>query len=217
MSLPIENIAYKSTEEQSLTPLESFLQVIYKTLTQPFTFFQEVATQGNHLTGPYTLFALLIVMLISGMNPVLAYILSGGSGKAGVLFYQVPFQAIVGVIYWLILTNVVGLISYALSGHGHFRQLMILSAFSFIPWMFLAPVSLIKQGIGLPGSILGTVLTFFVLIWTLILYGLTLSTVLKLTMDRALILIMTVLPFAVGMGFVTFFVNGMASAIFRLL
>lgn len=214
MSLPIGDISYKAPPPEG-KPFEECLDVIYQTLFHPVKLFKEVDALPGSNSGRYFLYALLAVFLISGMNPVLGYILSGGEGATKYLLFQVPFQAVVGVIYWLMLSNVVGLITFALTGNGQFRKLLILSAFSFLPWMFLAPIALMKQGTGILGAIFGPFGTFSVLIWTLILYGLALGVIYKLTLERVLILMVAVLPFALMLGSVAWSINLMSSLFFR--
>jgi hypothetical protein len=75
---------------------------------------------------------------------------------------------------------------------GNLKTLLYLTAFSTIPWIFLAPLELLKE-YGDIGYFLGLILELIIYFWTIFLYCKSLQATYNITFSRSIMLIF--LPF----------------------
>jgi hypothetical protein len=207
-------MTYDETIEQvPASPAPSpnhFLQVFYGILFHPVQEFERIRDEAAGEKNLLLLYGILFVLVMSGLSPLLRYM--GGSSSAGDLLglmFQVPLQAVAGLVMWGVMGSVISLLAYAFSGNSRFQNFLILSAFATVPWLLMVPLALIKQSLGLPGVFLGTTAGMVVWLWTVLLFALAVGVTYQLSLERVLIVL--VMPFLmVGLSFLWllgFFLN----------
>ncbi|MBY0404221.1 MAG: YIP1 family protein [Cyanobacteria bacterium] len=179
---------------ENLTTL-GVLDVFYAALFHPVTLFrtvlnEEVSVSKNQLF----VYSICFVLFISGMSPALEYIKSGDENGLFRLMMQIPFHALLGGLLWLILGNILSVLSFALTGKSRAKNFLILSAYSILPFIFNAPLALLKQGMGIPGSFFGTLGGFGLFIWVSCLVSMAIGMTYQLSFDKVLLLLLLLSP-----------------------
>jgi Yip1 domain len=174
----------------------SFLDLFYGTLFQPWKTFQGLASA--ELPGNKALFyALLSVLLISGMAPVVQMAHMGG--KPTDLALTIPLSAVGGFIVWIWVAGMMALSAYALIGRSRLRMFLVLSGLSMLPAVLLGPISLLN--IGMAGVLICAIPAMLVWLWTSLLFTLAVMSTYDITADRAIILLcLPVLLMFTGLG-----------------
>lgn len=96
------------------------------------------------------------------------------------------------VIVWFLTALFFEYIAKIFDKGGKLEKILFLTAFAPIPYIFFAPLSLVKQ-IGEIGYIFSTIIEFLLYFWIIILYVFSLRATYNLTLSRAFMLIL--LPF----------------------
>lgn len=180
----------------------SWLELFYATLFHPLHTFRAIAAEaepGNRLL----FYSLLSVVLVSVTAPMV-HTANAGSNPSG-LVTAMPFGAVVGVLVWLFMALVISLMAYAFTGETRVRTFLVLSGLATLPWIFMAPISLFKIGIGVTGLVLCALLGLVVWLWTIVLFGLAIMATYKMTAERVLIVL--AMPFAMILVFAGWIVS----------
>lgn len=191
----------------------SFTTVFYNALFNPFTQYNTVVEEKNSV-NQYFLFGLCFILFVSAMTPILKFIESGGDNVQSLLL-QVPFQAILGALVWLTLGNMVSMMSYAMTGEGRVKNFLILSAFASLPWIFNAPLILLKEGLGITGSLIGTVGDLALTVWSLVLFSMAIAVNYRLPIERVMIILGLLCPFALSLWLAKWIVTLFSNLLFQ--
>ncbi|MBY0450829.1 MAG: YIP1 family protein [Cyanobacteria bacterium] len=186
----------------------NFLDIIYGGLFQPISLFRRMA-QFESIPNRWVILGLILIVLVSAVEPLLAFNLRGEGHNLAFLLLEIPFYANLGVFIWLFMAGVMGLLSRVYRGKSEFKLFLVLSALSTLPWFLMAPIVLLKFALGVVGMVLAAVSGLIVWLWTVLLFALAIGTTYKLAADRVLVLL--TLPFAFSLIAITwiggFFVN----------
>jgi hypothetical protein len=170
------------------------LDVFYAALFHPVVLFRTVLNEESVSQNQLFVYSICFVLFISGMSPALEYIKSGDENGLFRLMMQIPFHALLGGLLWLILGNVLSVLSFALTGKSRAKNFLILSAYSILPFIFNAPLSLLKQGMGIPGSFFGALGGFGLFIWVSCLVSMAIGMTYQLSFDKVLLLLLLLSP-----------------------
>ncbi len=96
------------------------------------------------------------------------------------------------VIYWLFFCFFIDLMARIFMRQGYFAKLLTLTSLSFVPWIFLAPLKLLKNA-GAFASTIALILIFGVWIWTFALQILAISETYSIHRKNAIIIFL--IPF----------------------
>ena len=169
--------------------MNNISEIFYNILFHPVKTFREFPCEK-----PYKL-PLLLVFLSS----IFLLLLSEDSfGFMTLLSFM--FKAINLVIYWLFFAFFVDLMARMFNIQGNYAKLLTLTAFSFVPWIFLAPLKLLKNA-GYHSSDVAVTLILCVWIWTIALQVLAISETYNIPRKNAIMIIL--IPF---LGCILYFI-----------
>jgi hypothetical protein len=191
MVAPMED---SSRTSQALA--SSYLNVFYGVLFHPLDTFKTLA-EGKEPDSRLLLYALLSVVVVSAAAPIIRFAAVGS--KADTLAFAIPISSVMGVLAWVLVGLVIALLSYAFSGKIRYRTFLVLSGLSTLPWLLMAPISLLKAGLGLLGVILCAVFGLSVWLWAVLLFALAIVITYEMTADRVMIVLAA--PFAMTLIF----------------
>ena len=157
----------------------NILELFYNILFHPSETFKNAET-----SKPYKL-PLFIVLFAA----IFLTILSGNKNENNLIFLYI-LQSINLIIYWLFFSFFVDLAARMFGIENKFNKLLTLISFSFIPWIFLAPLKLLKNSVF---SDVATILILFVWFWTIALQMLGISETYNIPRKNAIIILL--LPF----------------------
>ena len=113
-----------------------------------------------------------------------------GNDAFGVGFLGVFFSKAVGlIVYWLFYAFFIDLMARMFNIKGRYSKLLTLMSFSFIPWMFLAPLKLLK-GFSEWTSVIAVLLLLGVWLWTIALQMLAVSETYEIPRKNAIIILL---------------------------
>jgi hypothetical protein len=162
-----------------------FFENIYSVIFSPKAFFER-----KDLTYSVRV-ALATVIFIAIVNKCTCSILNQETNYIWLIFSLIG--SIIGaIVIWFLTALFFEYIAKIFDRNGKIEQLLFYSAFSSIPYIFFAPLILLKQ-IGEIGYILATLIEAILYVWIIFLYALALKTVYNITISRAFMLIF--LPF----------------------
>ncbi len=94
------------------------------------------------------------------------------------------------IIYWLFFSFFINLIARTFNKENSFSKVLSLTAFAYVPWIFLGPLTLLKNSVF---SNLGMFLILIVWAWTIILQIIAISEIYNIPRKNALIIL--IIPF----------------------
>lgn len=165
-----------------------FLENFYGTLFYPSETFEKLKIDPPIFLG----FA--VVLAVSMLNPVLQ-----ASTITPFLAFGLISAGFAGVIKWAFFALFVEIIASVFNRGGKIEILLALSAFALLPWLFLGPISLLKEG-GVLAGLLGVLAGLGVWIWTTVLTLYAIMKAYELSSERLLLLVLIPL-----FGFIVFF------------
>jgi hypothetical protein len=154
--------------------------------------------------------------------------LASFGGSIRYLWVAVPFSMFSGIFMWCFAALFVGLWAYVFSGKTRIRTLLTLSGLAALPWIFMAPISLLKSSLGdvssalfglnetglavsgamdMMAAALFCLLSMGIWLWTVLLLVTAVSETYRLSADKVVIVIAA--PFAmflVALGWLVGFV-----------
>lgn len=137
----------------------------------------------------------IIVVCISMLATLLNFSLIDGFNSVLMLGINVIFSAFAGVISWVFFASFFELIAGIFKQAGKIRIFLTLSAFSLLPWAFLAPIQLFKTG-GKLGGIFGIIFGLAIWLWSTALIVVSVIKSYNLSLGRALVFL--IVPFVGG-------------------
>jgi len=156
-------------------------------------------TFGRLRQNPPIIEALAIVVAVSVLSPLINASFTDVQSLNWFVFslFSVSFT---GIIKWVFFAAFVeGLASiFKKGGKDKFKALLALSGFALLPWLFIAPVTLLKTG-GILFSLLGVLAGIAIWIWTTILTIFAAMKVYDISSGRILLLL--AVPFIGGIVF----------------
>lgn len=178
-----------------------FLENLYGTLFYPKETFERLKSNPPIVT------ALVIVVLISMLNSLLHT-----ATLTPFLAFGLISSAFSGLIKWAFFAFFVEITAGVFNRGGKIESLLALSAFALLPWIFLGPVSLFKDG-GALTALLGILIGIGVWIWTTILTLYAVAKAYDLSSERVLMFVFIPL-----FGFIIFFnwIVGFFSTLFGI-
>ncbi len=177
-----------------------FLNNIYGMFFNPESTIEKLSESPNI---PQSI--VLVLFLSVFMNIVFFGV---GESVFGFFFYSICSTAS-AFLSWLLIAGFYELVSNIFVQKSHYKPLLCLFAFSMLPWVFVAPLELLKNG-GIAGSLVGTYLEFAIWIWTGVLMFISIRKIYGLKFLRAFAFLF--LPFIAG--FISF--NIFVSSIINL-
>ena len=178
---------------------DSYLSTFYNMLFHPVTAFRTLRedTPSNRML----VYALITVVLISGLGPLIYFV--GHGGAINRLFYEVPIQALFGLILWMASSIIISLLAFAFTGEPRIRLLLTLTAFATLPWIFEGPATLLQASAGTLGTVLGGIGSLAVWLWSVVLFGFAVGCTYRLSAERTVIILFA--PFMMGLIFISWF------------
>ena len=163
--------------------MEMYFKNIYKVLFEPGVAFIDIKNQV--LGSSQAVFTLVWVniVLYSLKYMFSATVLNAFLYLCSLLFYLVSI-----VFSWVLLTVLFEYIAKIFDKSGKFKLLFCLSSYSVIPWIFMAPMQLIKN-VGDVGYFFAVLFEVLIYLWTIFLYVKSLEVTYDLSFSRAIMLI----------------------------
>jgi hypothetical protein len=175
-----------------------YLEAFYGTLFHPVDTFNTLIKANS---SQLLLFAMLTVAGVSAVIPTVQQIYKGTD--PGWLFWLIPIAAISGLAVWLLMGVILSMLGYSFTGTLKLKPLLVLTGFATLPWIFQAPLALLKAGLGTMGVLIALGSGLAMWAWSVLLFALALSVTFRLPLDRLLILLG--MPFLLNMvGFAWF-------------
>ena len=164
---------------------EQFFENIYNVIFSPKTFFE-----NENMTVSVRL-AIGTVIFVSVFTTVMSSVFDGSI--INLSFFFKLFSAIIfSLLLWFLTALFFEYVAKIFDKNGRLDKLLFYTAYASIPYLFFAPLNLLKN-IGLFGYVLGSTLEFLLYFWIIFLFALALSGVYKITISRGFMLIF--LPF----------------------
>lgn len=165
--------------------IDDFFENIYSVIFSPKAFFEREDVNIS------IRLAISTIIFIAFLNKLVFGIFNGS-----ILNFMFIFSILGGIIAtvfaWFITALFFEYIAKIFDKGGKLNKLLFLTAFVPIPYIFFAPLNLIKQ-IGEIGYILATLIEVLLYFWIIILYAFALRATYNTTISRAFMLIF--LPF----------------------
>lgn len=164
--------------------MENFLKNIYGILFEPKN------TINNLIETRPVSQALFIVVALSISACMLTYnFIFGGVLDIIFLMGNVIFVIVSSLIFWLVLAGFFEMTSRIFNDDKHYKQLLALMGFSLLPWIFTAPIELLKANYIL--TILGNILEIGIWSWSISLIFISIKTLYGLTNKKTCIFLLT--------------------------
>lgn len=166
--------------------MHNYFHSIYKILFEPNSAFEELKQ------NPSTSQALITIIWVNIFLYTINYSFNPYFLNIFLYIISLFFYIISILISWFILGLFFEYIAKIFDKSGNLKTLLFLTAFSTVPWIFLAPLELLKE-YGDIGYFLGLILELIIYFWTIFLYCKSLQATYNLTFSRSIMLIF--LPF----------------------
>ena len=164
--------------------VNNFFENIYNVIFSPKEFFSsENITVSTRL-------AVCTVVFISVFTSIITTVFSGEISF--ILFFTIPFAALITLLMWFLTGLFFEYTAKIFDKGGNLKQILFYTAFAGIPYIFFAPLELVKT-IGQIGYFFAVSIEFLLYLWIIILYVFALRAVYKITLARSFMLMF--LPF----------------------
>lgn len=164
--------------------INNFFENIYNVIFSPKEFF----SSENIIKS--TRLAAGTIIFISAYMTIVTSIFSGDLSFS--LFLTVPFGILITMLMWFLTGLFFEYCAKIFDRGGQLKKILFYTAFAGIPYIFFAPLELVKT-LGQTGYFFASTIEFLLYLWIIILYVLALRAVYKITLARAFMLIF--LPF----------------------
>ena len=181
--------------------MRKYLDNIYNLIFDVDCAFEELKNQPKISQGLFTLIWVNIFLY------TLKYIFSGNLLEViGYLFFLICYVFSV-VFSWFLLGLFFEYIAKIFDRSGNLKKILFLSSFAVLPWIFLAPLELLKKS-GDLGYFFGVLLELIIYFWAIFLYCKAIQYSYDLKLSRCFMLILlpfiaTFFAFSWGIGFFT--------------
>lgn len=188
----------------------NFLSNVYGAIFTPLKTFENIVEKDQ----PPVFEAFIVVIMVS----VIGCITMNSAGSIWVLALSIISYVVFAVISWVFIAAVIDGLASIFSKENHFDTLLTLSAFSLLPWILMAPVSLFKsggiEGIGILGVLIALILGSLIWFWTTVLFLIAISKTYKFTAGK--IVLLALMPFLASI-ILFFWMTGFISNIIYLI
>ena len=164
--------------------INNFFENIYNVIFSPKEFF----SSENIIKS--TRLAAGTIIFISAYMTIVTSIFSGDLSFS--LFLTVPWGILITMLMWFLTGLFFEYCAKIFDRGGQLKEILFYTAFAGIPYIFFAPLELVKT-LGQTGYFFASTIEFLLYLWIIILYVLALRAVYKITLARAFMLIF--LPF----------------------
>ncbi len=166
-----------------------FLDNFYGTLFSPGETFEKLKNEPSLIQG------LLIIIFVSALGAIIKFELFDGAGNLLILAFSIFAAVVGGIISWLFFALFMEILANIFKQPGRIKSFLTLSAFALSPWVFLAPLTLLKSG-GIFGAIFGVILGLLVWLWVVILIFTVIAKTYEFSFGRVLSIL--IIPFFGG-------------------
>ena len=166
--------------------MKNYFLLIYKVLFETNDVFAEIKQ------SPSTSKAILTLVWINIFLLSIKYAFTGGVLNIFSYLFMLIFYLTSTLVSWAILGLFFEYIAKIYDKSGKLKTLLYLSSFSALPWIFIAPLELLKD-FGDIGYFSGTLLELIIYFWTIFLYCKSLEYTYEIKFSRSIMLIF--LPF----------------------
>lgn len=164
---------------------EEFFENVYNVIFSPKSFFENKDVKVS------VRLALATVILMSIISSLTKSVID----ESIAFIFMLPiliFSVIMAVVVWFLTALFFEYIAKIFSVENNFSKVLFYTAFSNIPFIFFAPLNLLKQ-IGLIGDFLSIVFGLLLYLWIMFLYAYSLRAAYNISISRSFMLIF--LPF----------------------
>jgi hypothetical protein len=182
--------------------MSRFLENFYGTLFAPAQTFDELKQ------NPKLVESFAIVVFVSILNPLI-----NSNGNLVFQGFNVISAAIGGLISWVFFAAFLEMLAGIFQRGGKIKTFLNLSAFSLLPWIFTAPISLFKTG-GFFFQALGVIFGLLIWLWATVLTAFAIMKVYEISSSRIVTLLL-IPSFGGILGFYWFF--GFFSTLFKII
>ncbi len=160
---------------------EQFFENIYNVIFSPKTFFE-----NENMTVSVRL-AIGTVIFVSVFTTVMSSVFDGSI--INLSFFFKLFSAIIfSLLLWFLTALFFEYVAKIFSKNGNLSKILFYTAFAPIPYIFFAPLSLVKNS-GDVGYVFGSISLFILYIWIITLYVYSIKAVYKISFARSFMLI----------------------------
>ncbi len=185
--------------------LDKYFENIYSVIFSPKAFFErEDETCSIRL-------AVTTIILITAITKITTSIFDGSITNQFFILSLI-WTIICGIFFWFITALFFEYTAKIFSKEGNLSKVLYYTSFAPIPYIFFAPLSLIKE-IGTFGYFIGTYTQFFLALWIIFLYALAISNSYKISIARSFMLIF--LPFLASI-FASYWTIGLFSKLWYI-
>lgn len=160
---------------------DEFFEKIYRVIFTPKEFFEQ-----KDMTVSVRL-ALSVIIMIALINKVSFGIFDGSIMRISFLF-SLLWAIILTVSIWFFTSLFFEYIAKIFNRDGNLEKLLFFTAFAPMPYIFFAPLNLIKN-IGEIGYVIATIVEVLLYFWIIFLYALAIRAAYNITISRAFMLI----------------------------
>ncbi len=164
--------------------INDFFENIYNVIFSPKEFFnsENIITSTRLAAGTIIFLSTFMTLITSVFTGEISYS----------LLFTVPFSVLITISMWFLTGLFFEYTAKIFDRGGKLKEILFFTAFAGIPYIFFAPLELVKT-IGQIGYFFGASIEFLLYLWIIILYVLALRAVYKITLARSFMLI--ILPF----------------------
>lgn len=148
--------------------MNKYTENLYKVLFEPKTAFD-----GLKEDTPMSV-AVMTVIWTNVFLYVTKHLISGGFGGEFTYLLKLIFTVGCVMFFWFVTALFFEFTAKAFGKSGQIRTLLTLSAYSFLPYIFIAPCELIKK-FSQTGYFWGTKIEILLFVWVIFLYALALK------------------------------------------
>jgi Yip1 domain len=161
-----------------------FFNAFYDVLFDPITLFESIST-GWPRQARHCLYATFWVFAIA----TLGTLLEGSFNRFdGTTVLAALMAGTTGIGIWILTGLTFSTIAYCFRSQGRPLVLLTLTGYATLPWLFLAPLFLLRNSIGVFGELIHLTGMMALWIWTAVLFLLALQKTYHLSMDRVLLM-----------------------------
>jgi hypothetical protein len=164
---------------------------------------------GSPSCSPLPLEAVTIVAVISALGVLSRFSIQGG--EPTILIFQLIAASLCGLASWNLASLFFGMVGYAILGKAPWKRIFILSAFSLLPWVFLAPITVIRISLGTAGAVISGFLGVLIWVWSAIYFSLALKEALGIRSTQLAVLLL--LPLCLSLLWASWFFGFIANLI----
>ena len=164
---------------------DEFFENIYSVIFSPKAFYENKDVKFSLRVAFGT------ILFVTFINRIAQAVLDGSVAMITFISSLIWHLVLICVV-WFLTSLFFEYTAKIFSHGGNLSKILFYTAFAPIPYIFFAPLNLVKQA-GTLGYILGTSVEFFIYIWIIILYAYSIRAAYNISLARAFMLIF--LPF----------------------